>query len=99
MYVSAAQLSQLPSKNLESLFIASSVLGKYLEWRCTCTAAHSVFHPSCPDSCHRCGHCKHLVPELAKLGQLIEADSSMKGRVVIAKVGQASDSMNNPLEV
>ncbi|MEW5302901.1 MAG: hypothetical protein WDW36_005640 [Sanguina aurantia] len=33
-----------------------------------------------------CGHCKHLVPELAKLGQLIEADSSMKGRVVVAKV-------------
>ena len=33
-----------------------------------------------------CGHCKHLTPELKKLGAAVTADPSLKSRVVIAKV-------------
>ncbi|GFH21707.1 thioredoxin domain-containing protein [Haematococcus lacustris] len=33
-----------------------------------------------------CGHCKHLVPEYKKLGDLVQSDPKLKNRVVIAKV-------------
>ncbi|KAJ9528283.1 hypothetical protein QJQ45_014264 [Haematococcus lacustris] len=33
-----------------------------------------------------CGHCKHLVPEYKKLGDLVQSDPKLKSRVVIAKV-------------
>jgi protein disulfide-isomerase A6 len=33
-----------------------------------------------------CGHCKRMVPELMKLGQMISQDPSLKNRVIVAKV-------------
>ncbi|KXZ44226.1 hypothetical protein GPECTOR_71g587 [Gonium pectorale] len=33
-----------------------------------------------------CGHCKRMVPEYKKLGELVAADPKLKNRVVIAKV-------------
>jgi len=33
-----------------------------------------------------CGHCKRMVPELQKLGELIAADPRLKSRVVVGKV-------------
>jgi protein disulfide-isomerase A6 len=33
-----------------------------------------------------CGHCKHLVPEYTKLGQMVMNDPKLRSKVVVAKV-------------
>jgi len=47
-----------------------------------------------------CGHCKHLVPEYKKLGELVQNDPKLKNRVVITKVNADSHrSLGDKFEV
>jgi hypothetical protein len=40
----------------------------------------------------RCGHCKRMVGEYKTLGELVQSDPALKGRVVVAKVGTAVEA-------
>jgi hypothetical protein len=40
----------------------------------------------------RCGHCKRMVGEYKTLGELVQSDPALKGRVVVAKVGTGCTS-------
>ncbi|PNW88536.1 hypothetical protein CHLRE_01g033550v5 [Chlamydomonas reinhardtii] len=47
-----------------------------------------------------CGHCKRMVPEYKKLGELVAADPKLKNRVVVAKVNaDAHRSLGDKFDV
>mmetsp|Transcript_27918 Transcript_27918/g.61277 ORF Transcript_27918/g.61277 Transcript_27918/m.61277 type:complete len:250 (-) Transcript_27918:220-969(-) len=47
-----------------------------------------------------CGHCKRMTPEYKKLGELVNSNPKLKGRVVIAKVNaDAHRSLGDKFEV